>query len=85
MKIVSIEGSRVTAEVDAGNRGGFILDKTKKLLLEKTPEGLFEEFDGKHAVLNLEAIPEMKAVFDSVAVSSLSFTEDGVCLDASLK
>ena len=85
VKIVSIEGSRVTAEVDAGNLGGFILDKTKKLLLEKTPEGLFEEFDGKHAVLNLEAIPEMKAVFDSVAVSSLSFTEDGVCLDASLK
>jgi len=85
VKIVSIEGSRITAEVDAGNLGGFILDKSKKLLIEKLPAGLLEQFDGKNAVLNLDAVPELKSVFESVAVNGLSFTEDSVCLDASLR
>ena len=85
VKIFSVEGSRVTAEVDAGNLGGFILDKARNLLLEKTPAGLVERFDGKQAVLNLEAIPELKSVFENVAVRGLSFTEDAVCLDASLR
>ena len=85
VKIVSIDGSRVTAEVDAGNLGGFILDKARRLLLEKTPAGLIERFDGKQVVLNLETVPELKSVFENVAVNGLSFTEDAVCLDASLK
>ena len=85
VKIVSIEGSRVTAEVDAGSLGGFILDKAKKALMEKVPAGLIEQFDGKLTVLNLDAIPELKSVFEAVSVNGLSFTEDAVCLDASLK
>ena len=84
VKIVSFEGSRVTAEIDAGNVGGFFLDKTKKILLEKAPAGLIEQFDGKQAVLNLEAIPELKNVLKNVTVSGLSFTEDAICLDANL-
>ena len=83
--IVSIEGSRVTASVDAGKVGDFVLDKAKKFLMEKTPEGLIESFDGKLAVVNLEAIPDLKSVFENVAVNSLSFTEDIICLDACLK
>ena len=85
VKIVSIEGSRVTAEIDAGSVGRFILDRAKKRLLEKVPAGLIEQFDGKLAVLNLDAIPELKSVLQNVAVSSLSFTEDAVCLDANIK
>ncbi len=85
VKFLSIEGSRVTAEVDAGSVGGWVLDKAKKPLLEKMPAGLIEQFEDKQVVLNLDAIPQMKPVFDSIAVSGLSFTEEAVCLDASLK
>ena len=82
VKICSIEGSRVIAEVDAGSVGSWILDKAKKLLMEKTPEGLIESFESRQVVLNLGAIPELKAVFDGIVVNSLSFTEDAVCIDA---
>lgn len=85
VKILSIDGSRVTAEVDAGSVGGWVLDKAKKPLLEKTPAGLIEQFEGKQVVLNLGAIPELKAVFDSISVGGMSFTEDAVCIDASLQ
>ena len=85
VKIISIEGSRVTAEIEAGNVGDFILDKAKKLLMEKTPEGLIEQFDDKIAVVNLDAIPELKSVFDTLTVNDLSFTEEAVCIDAGLK
>lgn len=85
IRIVSIEGSRLTAELDAGNVGGFFLDKARNLLIEKAPAGLIEHFDGRQAVLNLEVIPQLKTVFDRIAVSGLSFTENAVCLDASLK
>ena len=85
VKILSIEGSKITAEVDAGSMGAFILDKAKKLVMEKTPEGLFESFDGKLAILDLDAIPELKSVFEAITVDGLSFTEEAVCLDASLK
>ena len=83
--VVSIDGSRVTAEVDAGSMGGWILDKAKKPLAEKVPEGLIESFEGKRIVLNLSAIPDLKTVFESLAVNGLSFTEDAVCIDASMK
>ena len=85
VKIVSIEGNLVTVEIDAGKVGGFVLDKAKKFLLEKTPEGLIESFDGKLAVVNLEAIPDMKPVLETLTVNDLSFTEDRICLDTSLK
>ena len=85
VKIVSIEGSRVTAEIDAGSLGGFLLDKAKKPLLEKLPEGLVESFDGKVAVVNLESIEQLKTVFELLTVNSLSFSEEAVCLDAGLK
>ena len=85
VKLVSIEGSRVTAEIDAGSIGGFVLSSAKKMVIDKTPAGLIEHLDGKHAVLNLEAIPELKSVFDAVAVNGLSFSENAVCVDANLK
>ncbi len=82
---MAFDGSRVTADIDAGSVGGFVLDKAKKYLVDKTPEGLIEQFDGKHAVVNLESIPELKSVLDTISVNDLSFTEEAVCLDASLK
>ena len=85
VKVISIDGPKLTAEVTAGKVGDFVLDKAKKFLLEKTPEGLIESFDDKVAVVNLEAIPELKSVFDAIAVNDLSFTEEAVCLDAILK
>ena len=85
VKVVSIEGSRITAMIDAGNVGDFVLDKAKKLLLKKTPEGLIESFDDKVIVVNLEAIPDLKSVFDTLAVNGLSFEEDNILLDANLK
>ena len=85
VKILSIEGSRVTVEIEAGKVGDFVLDKAKKFLLEKTPEGLVESFDGKLAVIDLESIPEIQSVFETITINDLSFTEDAVCVDASLK
>lgn len=85
VRIASIEGSRVTAEADAGLVGRWILNIAKKRLIEKAPKGLIESFEGRQAVLNLSAIPELKTVFDGIAVNGLSFTEGGVCIDASMK
>jgi hypothetical protein len=85
LKVISIEGSRVTAEVSAGKVGDFVLDKAKKFLMEKTPEGLIESFDDKCAVVNLDAFPELKPVFETITVNGLSFTEEAVCVDATLK
>ena len=85
VRIVSIEGSRVTVEIDAGKVGDFVLEKAKKFILEKTPEGLLESFDDQQAVVNLEAIPDLKPVLESLTVNEISFTENAVCLDACLK
>lgn len=85
LKVISIEGSRITAEVSAGKVGDFVLDKAKKFLMEKTPEGLIESFDDKCAVVNLDAFPELKPIFEIITVNGLSFTEEAVCVDATLK
>ena len=85
VKVISIEGCRLTVEIDAGKVGDFVLDKARKFIVEKTPEGLLESFDDRLAVLNLEAIPDLKSVFETLTVNGVSFTEDTVCLDASLK
>lgn len=85
IRVVSIEGRRLSVELDAGSLGGFMLDKARKLLLEKAPAGLVETFDGKYAVLNLDAIPQLKSTFERIDVRSISFTREAVCLDASLK
>ena len=85
VRILSIEGSRVTVEIDAGKVGDFVLDKAKKYILEKTPEGLVESFGDKQAVVNLDAIPDLKPVLESLTVNEISFTEDAICLDACLK
>ena len=85
VKLISVEGSRVTVEIDAGGLGNFVLDKARKPLLEKAPAGLVESFDGKQAVLNLEAVPELKTLFDTILINGISFSEDALCLDATLK
>ena len=85
VKLISVEGSRVTVEIDAGGLGNFVLDKARKPLLEKAPAGLVESFDGKQAVLNLETVPELKTLFDTILINGISFSEDALCLDATLK
>jgi len=84
VRIISISESRVTAEVDTGSVSGFLLNKAKKHILEKVPEGLVELFDGKRAVLNLDAIPDLKSFFDNIAVNGMYFTKDAVCVEASV-
>ena len=85
VKVISIDGSRITAEIHAGCIGDFILDVAKKSLIQKTPEGLIESFDNKVAVVNLGAIPELQSVFDAITVNKLSFTEENVCVDGGVK
>jgi len=82
---MSIDGSHITAALDAGNVGDFVLDKAKKLIMDKTPEGLIEQFSDKVVVLNMDAIPELKAIFENVNINSLVFGENQVSLDANLK
>ena len=85
LKVISIEGSRVTMEVSAGKLGDFVLDKAKKFLIEKTPDGLIESFDDKRAVVNLDAFPELLPVFDTINFNGLSFSEEAVYVDATFK
>lgn len=85
VKVISIEGSRITAEIHAGCIGNFILDVAKKSIIQKTPEGLIESFDNNTAVVNLGAIPKLQSVFDTLTVNSISFTERTVCLDGGVK
>ena len=85
VKLISVEGCMVTVEIDAGGLGNFVLDKARKPLLEKVPAGLVESFDGKQAVLNLDAVPVLKTLFDTILINGISFSEDALCLDATLK
>lgn len=52
VKVFSIKGCRLTVENDAGKVGDFVLDKARKFILEKTPEGLLDSFDDGLAVVN---------------------------------
>lgn len=82
VRILSIEGSRITAEIHAGSIGDIIVSLVKKSLIKKTPEGLIESFDKKIAVVNLDAVPELQSVFENITVNSVSFTEENVVVDA---
>lgn len=85
VRILSIEGSRITAEINAGSIGNIVVGLAKKSFIKKTPEGLIESFDKKIAVLNLDAVPELQSVFENITVNSVSFTEENVVVDAIVK
>jgi len=85
IQITSIEGSRITANINAGSIGDLVIGLTKKSFIKKTPEGLIESFKDKTVVMNLDAIPELKAVFEAITVNNITFTEENVLLDANLK
>lgn len=85
VKIISIVGSRITAEIHAGSIGDIIVRLARKSFIKKTPEGLIESFDNKIAVVNLDAIPEVQSVFENITVNSVSFTEENVVVDAIVK
>ena len=82
VRIISIEGSRITAEINAGSIGNIVVGLAKKSFIKKTPEGLIESFDKKIAVLNLDAVPELQSVLENITVNSVSFTEENVVVDA---
>lgn len=82
VKVISIEGSRITAEINAGSIGNIVVGLAKKSFIKKTPEGLIESFDKKIAVLNLDAVPELQSVLENITVNSVSFTEENVVVDA---
>lgn len=85
LHLLSIDGTRITAEIDTGSLGATILNHLKSVLLAKVPDGLVENFDGKRIVLNLSAIPQTKAVFDNLDVNKLTISENAVYVDASMK
>lgn len=86
VKIVYVDGSRITTELETGTFSGIILDKARKYLIEKTPAGLIEETGDKHIlILNLDVLPELKTLFETVNVGGIAFTEQAVRIEASMK
>ena len=62
-----------------------VTDMASQKLLEKLPAGLVESFSGGRIVLNLDAVPQLKALFARLQVNSLTFYGSSLSLDASLK
>lgn len=69
--------------IDAGVAGA-ALDLASGQLLRKLPQGLVESFSGGRAVLNLDAVPKLKNLFEKVRVNGLQFDPDAISLDAEL-
>ena len=83
--VVELALPRAVLQLDAGRAGNFALDMASQKLLEKLPAGLVESFSGGRIVLNLDAVPQLKALFARLQVNSLTFYGSSLSLDASLK
>ncbi len=53
-------------------------------LLDKLPEGLVESFQSGRAVLCLDAVPQLKTLFEHLTVNDISFYDQSLRIDASL-
>lgn len=83
--VVELALPHAVLQLDAGRAGNFALDMASQKLLEKLPAGLVESFSGGRIVLNLDAVPQLKALFARLQVNSLTFYGSSLSLDASLK
>ena len=61
------------------------LDFAAKRLLDKLPAGLVEEFSGGRAVLNLDAVPQLKTFFSRMEIKQWAFYTTSINVEAELK
>lgn len=85
VQLVELALPRVVLQFDAGKAGNLTLDMASRKLLERLPAGLVEEFTGGRAVLNLDAVPQLRTLLARLQVNSLSFYSTSLSLDAALK
>ena len=85
VQVVEMALPRVVLQLDAGRAGNVALDMASKKLLEKLPAGLVESFTDGRAVLNLDAAPRLKPLFDRLKINGLSFYSTSLGLDAELR
>ncbi|MBR0224213.1 MAG: hypothetical protein IJL93_08070 [Bacteroidales bacterium] len=85
VQLLELAPPRAVLQFDAGRAGNLALDMASRKLLEKLPAGLVEDFSGGRAVLNLDAVPQLKALFMRLQVNSLSFYSTSLSLDAALR
>lgn len=85
VQLVELAPPRAVLQFDVGRAGNLALDMASRKLLEKLPAGLVEDFTGGRAVLNLDAVPQLKTLFSRLQVNNLSFYSTSLSLDAVLK
>ena len=76
---------RAIISLDAGVAGNMALDMASKKILERLPAGLVESLSGGRAVLNLDSVPQLQALFQRIKVNDLSFYGSSLAIDFSLK
>lgn len=85
VQVVELAPPRAVLQIDAGAAGNMALDMASQRLLSKLPQGLVEQFSGGRAVLNLDAVPRLRSLFEKVKVNGLTFYEASLGLDAELR
>ena len=84
MRVVEFAPPRAVLQFDAGPAGNMALDMASRKLLDKLPEGLVESFQSGRAVLCLDAVPQLKTLFEHLTVNDISFYDQSLRIDASL-
>ena len=85
VQLVELALPRVVLQLDAGRAGNMALDMASQKLLAKLPAGLVESFSGGRAVLNLDAAPRLRPLFERLKVNGISFYSTSLGLDAELR
>lgn len=85
VQVVSLDLPHAVLQIDAGTAGNMALDLASQRLLSKLPAGLVEHFSGGRAVLNLDAVPRLRAFFEKMSVRQLTFYDASLSIDAELK
>ena len=68
VQLVDFNPPRAELQVKAGAAGNMALDFAAKRILDRLPAGLVEEFSGGCAVLNLDAVPQLKTFFSRMEI-----------------
>ena len=85
VQVAEFAPPRVVLQLNAGAAGNLALDMASQKLLSKLPEGLVESFSGGRATLNLEAVPQLKALFERLRLERLVFYDSSLSLEGELK
>lgn len=85
VQLVAFNPPHAELQVKAGAAGNMALDFAAKRLLDKLPAGLVEEFSGGRAVLNLDAVPQLKTFFSRMEIKQWAFYTTSINVEAELK